>query len=256
MARDDDVDPIPSIKAQRDGSAPKAAVPRPRGGGRSAAVARDSAGGGGRPGLLSGLGLVLALLIALAACVWAWQLQERLTQAGHTLDRYEERIADLEDRLADTDEGMNQNATVQAAKIRELDSEVRKLWDNVWARSKERLGKLEASEKRFENAIAANAKALESTQAELGAALTDIAQLTKIAGDMERLMTSSRNSQAEVERVADTLNTISLELARLNKRVEGNEEWIGAINAFRQSTNASISQLQSSLRALQAGTGG
>jgi uncharacterized coiled-coil protein SlyX len=77
------------------------------------------------------------------SCRSAW------TQTGHVLERYEGRIADLEDRLADTDEGMSQNAAVQAAKIRELDSEVRKLWDNVWKRSKERLGVLEASSKRF-----------------------------------------------------------------------------------------------------------
>jgi uncharacterized coiled-coil protein SlyX len=69
-------------------------------------------------------------------------------------------------------------------------------------------------------------------------------------------MTSSRNSQAEVERVADALNAINLDLARLEKRVGGNEEWITAINAFRQSTNASISQLQRRLRALQGGPRG
>ena len=259
MSRDDDVSPIPSISAVREGSAPGAAVPRPRGGSRGANGGSRGEGGAStssRPGLISSVGLVLALLIALAACAWAWQLQERLTQAGHTLERYEKRIADLEDRLADTDEGMNQNAAVQAAKIRELDSEVRKLWDNVWKRSKERLDKLEVSEKRFASGIAANTKAVEATQADLGRAMTDIAQLTKIAGDMERLATSARSSQAEVERVADALNAVNLELARLNKRVEGNEEWITAINAFRQSTNASISQLQSSLRALQGGAGG
>jgi chromosome segregation ATPase len=248
MAKDDDISPIPSISAQRDGGAPGAAVPRPRGGARSA-TKTDS---GARPGLLSGVGLVLALLIALAACTWSWQLQEKLTQAGHTLERYETRIADLEDRLADTDEGMSQNAAVQAAKIRELDSEVRKLWDNVWKSTKERLGKLEASAKRTDGVVAANSKSVESTQGELSKALKDIARLQSVSGDLERFMASARNSQSEVERVADSLNTINLELAKLNKRVAGNEEWITAINAFRQSTNASISQLQSQLRAMQA----
>jgi len=259
MPRDDDVDPIPSISAQREGASTGAAVPRPRGGARTNGGSRSGVSdgsSGARPGLISGVGLVLSLLVALSACAWAWQLQERLVQTGHTLERYEDRIADLEDRLADTDEGMSQNAAVQAAKIRELDSEVRKLWDNVWKRSKERLDKLEAGEKRAAGAIAANAQALEATQKDLGSALTDIAQLTKVAGDMERLMTSSRNSQAEIERVADTLNAINLDLARLSKRVDGNEEWISAINAFRQTTNASISQLQSSLRALQGGAPG
>jgi hypothetical protein len=52
--------------------------------------------------------------------------------------------------------------------------------------------------------------------------------------------------------VADALNRVDLELARVEKRVGGNEEWISAINAFRQSTNASISQLQAAVRALQS----
>jgi chromosome segregation ATPase len=253
MSKDDDLSPIPSIKASREGGTPAAGVPRPRGRSRSTAKA-DS---GGKPGLLLRFTLIVALLVAIAACAWSWQLQETLTQTSHLLDRYEKRIGDLEDRLADTDEGMNQNATLQAAKIRELDSEVRKLWDNVWKSTKERLGKLEATAKRSDGSIAANADSVQKTQADLGRALQDITRLQKVSGDLERMAVSARSSQAEVERVADALNAIDLELAKLSKRVGGNEEWIGAINAFRQSTNASISQLQSQLRALQTpGVGG
>jgi chromosome segregation ATPase len=253
MPKDDDISAIPSISAKRDNAPASAAVPRPRGGSRSSNRGdKGGSGGGGRPGLLSGFMLLLALVIGLSACVWAWQLQEKLTVAGHTLERYEQRIASLEDRLADTDEGMNQNATVQAAKIRELDTEVRKLWDNVWKRSKERFGVLEASAKRFESNIAANEQTLEATQSELGRAKQDLAKLQSVAGNLDRLMSSARSSQAEVERVADTLNAINLELSKLDKRVGGNEEWISAINAFRQTTNTNISQLQSQLRALQA----
>ncbi|MEO0436013.1 MAG: hypothetical protein AAF098_03825 [Pseudomonadota bacterium] len=181
-------------------------------------------------------------------------MQEQLTQAGHVLERYEARIGDLEARLTDTDEGMSQNAAVQAAKIRELDSEVRKLWDNVWKKSKERLGILEASAKRFDGSISANAEALAATQQNLSQAREDIASLKRISGDLERLMTSAQRSQSEVERVADTLNRISLDLTKLNKRVSANEEWISSINSFRQSTSRNISQLQTQLRALQTPT--
>lgn len=253
MSKDDDLSPIPSLSARRDGAASSSAVPRPRGGSRAAST-KERDGGGAGP--MTYLTLVLALLIAVAACVWSWQLQEKLTQAGHTMDRYETRIADLEDRLADTDEGMNQNATLQAAKIRELDSEVRKLWDNVWKSAKERLGVLEAGAKRTASSTTANQKNIASAQSDLKTAQTEIAQLKKVSDNMERLLTSSRRSQAEVERLADSLNTINLDLAKLNKRVGGNEEWISAINAFRQSTNASLSQLQSQLRNLQATPGG
>ena len=95
-----------------------------------------------------------------------------------------------------------------------------------------------------------------ATQSSLSKARSDIASLQRISGELERLMTSAQRSQSEVERVADTLNTISLDLSMLNKRVSSNEEWISAINAFRQSTNSSINQLQAQLRALQNPAGG
>ena len=65
-----------------------------------------------------------------------------------------------------------------------------------------------------------------------------MAKLKSVAGDLERLMSSAKANQAEVERVADTLNRINSDLAKLNKRVQGNEEWVGSINAFRRQINA------------------
>ena len=65
-------------------------------------------------------------------------------------------------------------------------------------------------------------------------------------------MSSARANQSEVERVADTLNRINLDLSKLNKRVQGNEEWIGSINAFRKQVNANLTELQASVRSLQA----
>ena len=224
-------------------------MPRPRGGSRNGGGQGSASGGSAGAGVW--VLLVGVLLIAVAACIWAWQLQEALEQTGHVIDRQEARIAELEDRLADTDEGMSQNAAVQAAKIRELDSEVRKLWDNVWKRSKERLDILEATSKRLTQSSTANAQTISATQGELGKAQEQLAALQRVGSDLERLMASARSSQTEVERVADALNRIDLELSRLEKRVDGNEEWISAINAFRQSTNASISQLQAAVRALE-----
>lgn len=247
MPRKDNVDPIPSISAQRDGISAQGAVPRPRGSNRG------SAGGGSGGGAGAGVWLLLVgtLLVAGGGLAWAYTLEEKLVQTGHVLERYESRIKELEDRLSDTDEGMSQNAAVQAAKIRELDSEVRKLWDNVWKRSKERLEILENSSKKFDQSIAANAQSVKATQDQLGKAKQDLAALQKVAGDLERLIGAAQGNQAQVERIADALNRAELQLARLEKRVGGNEEWIASINQFRQSTNASISQLQAAMRAVQ-----
>ena len=86
---------------------------------------------------------------------------------------------------------------------------------------------------------------------ELEQAKVDLAQLKNVGDDLARVMSSARTSQTEVERVADSLNQINLTLARLEKRVAGNEEWVGSVNAFRRQVNASLAELQSSVRTLQ-----
>ncbi|RLQ21447.1 hypothetical protein DWB85_12855 [Seongchinamella sediminis] len=191
------------------------------------------------------------MVIAAVACAWAWQLQEQLKQTGNELQAYEGRIADLEARLSDTDEGMSQNAAVQAAKIRELDSEVRKLWDNVWKKSRERLGQLEAASKSYSSKIAANEKTIADVKARADSAAGDLAKLKNVSGDLSRLMSSAKSNQAEVERVADTLNSINLDLARLNRQVKTNEEGLRATDAFRRQVMASISDLEAAVRVLQ-----
>ncbi len=251
MAKDD-IDSIPSIipSRDRDYTLVQTATSAPR---------KKSGNGGGKPpvkqagsGLLSRLVITVALVIAAIACAWAWQLQEQLKKASNTLNDYELRIGDLEARLSDTDEGMSQNAAVQAAKIRDLDTEVRKLWDNVWKQSKERLGKLEASSKTYNKKIAANEKSLKATQTKVSSAADDLAKLKNVSGDLSRLISSAKANQAEVERVADTLNRINLDLAKINRQVKSNEEGIRATDAFRRQVNGSINELEGAIRALQS----
>lgn len=252
----DDLDHIPSIVPTRD-AAPQRAAGKVRGKGASARSASRPQGGatGGGSGLLARLFITVSLVVAAVACAWAWQLQQQLDRAGFEMESYAQRIGDLEARLSDTDEGMSQNAAVQAAKIRELDTEVRKLWDNVWKKSKERLAKLEASSASQGKKIAAMEKSVASAQSQLKSAAGDIAKLKSVAGDLERLMASAKANQSEVERVADTLNRINLDLAKLSKRVQANEEWVGSINAFRKQVNASLADLQSTIRSMQAPPG-
>jgi len=251
MAKDD-IDSIPSIipSRDRDYTLVQTATSAPR---------KKSGNGGGKPpvkqagsGLLSRLFITVALVIAAIACAWAWQLQEQLKQASNTMNDYELRIGDLEARLSDTDEGMSQNAAVQAVKIRDLDTEVRKLWDNVWKQSKERLGKLEASSKTYNKKIAANEKSLKATQTKVSSAANDLAKLKNVSGDLSRLISSAKANQAEVERVADTLNRINLDLAKINRQVKSNEEGIRATDAFRRQVNGSINELEGAIRALQS----
>jgi septal ring factor EnvC (AmiA/AmiB activator) len=79
-----------------------------------------------------------------------------------------------------------------------------------------------------------------------------MAKLKSVGGDLARLMSSAKSNQAEVERVADSLNRINLDLAKLEKRVAGNEEWVASVNVFRRQVNTSLGELQATIRALQA----
>ena len=241
----DDLDHIPSIVPTRDNVPPRpAGAARSKSGTASRTGRQTSPASSGGSGLLGRLSITIALVVAAVACAWAWQLQQQLRQANVALADYAGRIGDLEARLSDTDEGMSQNAAVQAAKIRELDTEVRKLWDNVWKQSKERLAKLEASSSSQGKKITTMEASLTSAQGQLKSSGNDLAKLKSVAGDLERLMASAKTNQAEVERVADTLNRINLDLAKLNKRVSANEEWVGSINTFRKQVNASLAELR------------
>jgi chromosome segregation ATPase len=253
----DDLDYIPSIVPTRDGVPQRSSsTPRPSKGerNRSPNTPQQSPNAGGT-GLIARVFITISLVAAVMACAWAWQLQTQLLQANEHIANYAARIGDLEARLSDTDEGMNQNAEVQAAKVAKLETEVRKIWDSVWKEAKDRLGKLESASASQLKSVKGMEGSLATTQAQLKVASDDIAKLNSVAGDLARLMSSAKASQAEVERVADSLNRIELALAKLDKRVAGNEEWVGSVNAFRKQINASLAELQATVRAMQTSPG-
>jgi chromosome segregation ATPase len=250
----DDLDFIPSIVPTRDGE-PQLTPARPRSNVnernlKNGRRQRDEKTGGA--GWLSRLFIAVALLVAAAACGWAWQLQARLQHADEQLANYATRIGDLESRLSDTDEGMNQSAETQAAKLGKLDAEVRTLWNNVSKESKDRFTKLETTSASQDKSIKGVEASVASTQAQLKDATAEIANLKSVSGDLARLMTSAKANQAEVERIADSLNRIELSLAKLDKRVAGNEDWVGSVNAFRKQVNTSLSEIQATIRSMQA----
>lgn len=253
MPRDDDVQPIPSIVARRDNEQQFATA---RGRNNKGKVTRKGSGrrsgdSGGGTGLLGRLLITVALVVAAVACAWAWQLQEQLKQASFEMERSNKRITDLEALLSDTDETVNQSAAAMRAQLKLLDSEVRKLWDARKV-SNNNISKLEKSSGSHAGQLS-KLSASDSANSEAVKALkADLAKLKGVAGDLERLMASGKRNQSEVERLADALNRYELENAKLQKRVAANEEWVQSINASRRQVNAKISQLETTLRALQA----
>ena len=241
MSRDD-LNDIPSFTANRDeavSSAPRGAIP--------ARAPRTEAA----MGLTARLVLTIALAVAGIACGWAWQLQTALDDAQRQQKLTQGRVADLEALLSDTDETVNKSAAAMGAQLRLLDTEVRKLWD---ARkiSNGKLTKLEKTAVTQEKQITIlNNKATRQAE-QLALAQSELAALTKVAGDLERLAASAQRAQTDVERLADGLNKSNLERSALRKKVESNAEWIESINAFRRQVNANIAKLEAHVAALSA----
>ena len=241
MSRDD-LNDIPSFTANRDeavSSAPRGAIP--------ARAPRTEAA----MGLTARLVLTIALAVAGIACGWAWQLQTALDDAQRQQKLTQGRVADLEALLSDTDETVNKSAAAMGAQLRLLDTEVRKLWD---ARkiSNGKLTKLEKTAVTQEKQITnLNNKAARQAE-QLALAQSELAALTKVAGDLERLAASAQRAQTDVERLADGLNKSNLERSALRKQVASNAEWIESINAFRRQVNANVAKLEADVAALSA----
>ena len=240
MSRDDLSDSaIPSFAATRDegvASAPRGAVPT-RG-------SRPSGAGGGL-GLLGRLTLTVALVAAAVGCAWAWQLQVALDASQSDARMLATRVADLEALLSDTDESVEKSAAALGAQLNVVDKETRRLEQ----RRREMDVRLDKVEKNTGSALTRVGK-LEPLVSEQG---KTVATLKSVADDLDRLAKTAKDSQANMERLADNVNKANLERAALNKRVASNEEWIEAINAFRKQVNANISRLETEIRAAQSG---
>ena len=194
----------------------------------------------------------MALAGAAVACAWAWQLQQELDLAESLLTRYEERIRDLEDRLSDTDQGMNQSAAAMSVKIKELYSEVDKLWASAWRRNKAKIADLEKGQEGLSGQLAALSETDKRYSAQLQALADDAKKLREVTGDLDRFVAAAKSNQALIERLGDDVNRATLELARLQKRMDTNEEWQASVDGFRKQVNQSLIRLQQNLGASSA----
>ena len=166
------------------------------------------------------------------------------------LERYSVRTGDLENLLSDTDETVNESATAMRVQLKRLDTENRKLWDARKASNK-KIAKLEETSSSIgENLISLNQSVSESKK-QLPILQEEVSRFTILAKDLTSLTTSAKRNQVEVERVADGINRIDLDHAKLERRVGENEGWIESINGFRRTTNGRITQLENSIRSAQ-----
>ena len=233
---DDDLTAIPSISATRDADSAMTSRELPRSYQETRGI-----------GAFARLVLTTSIVVATVALAWAWQLQQELNHTRDSLERYSVRTGDLEDLLSDTDETVNQSATAMRVQLKRLDTENRKLWDARKV-SNNKISKLEKTSSAQGSNLVIIKKTVTKNEKQLPILQEEVSRFTILAKDLTNLTASAKRNQVEVERVADGINRIDLEQAKLEKRVSENEGWIESINVSRRQVNGKLTQLENTIR--------
>jgi DNA repair exonuclease SbcCD ATPase subunit len=255
---------IPRMVPERDDvvsyqrQKPQAAKPKAE---RSRAVEADDEYD--EPAVGSGGKVIVYLLAVVTAGLLAWSgwQQQQLSDARVEMAASQARISDLEQRLSVTDESVNQSSVAIQVKLKDLDGEVRKLWDNVWKKNQEALAAHQAQ-------LAALDKAVKAAQAELArvsqgliaqqksvdAMRGQLEQVAKTEATVELSKRKLDEQQVALESVTEKLNRITAEQNKLAQRIATNEEWVQSINNFRKQTNRELVNIKSMIAPVSGGT--
>jgi uncharacterized coiled-coil protein SlyX len=133
------------------------------------------------PPASGGGGFVMFMLtvLVLALTGASYYLYEQLTSAQKQLASGQGRIDVLEQRLSVADESITESSVSTQVKLKELDFEVRKLWDNVWKKQKDELAQHEASLVAQKADLAKAEKRIAALEAKLRVSDEQVAKIVK-----------------------------------------------------------------------------
>lgn len=225
-----------------------------------------SAGGGGgkRPETRAGSGgslftnLLIALLIAgLTACGWfILEQNEALASVGSTLERLDERLVRIEDRLQMTDQALSQTESQTQDQLAFWESEIRKLWDVSNKRNRGWIEDNRSAIGELQQSLASQRQTLEALDAK-ASRLTEgleqqegmLAQLAQIDSRTSEMLTRQRS-------IADRVNTLNSQQSSLDRRLQESEEGVAAMDSFRRDMVGRLARLQRQVEAMTGDSGG
>ncbi len=245
----------PTISGIRPEKDEIAARHQARGTGPNAAAAQRAVQGA-RPVVVKSSMAPVALLFALIGIALAGYAYWQLMESQKALAAAEERIVQLENRFELSDGEATASLEVLQAKVRENESEVRKLWDT---RNVNRKGIADNQE-----AVAAMSKTVNGIDSKISAAVkgatseiksevSGIESEVKLANELveaqQGALVSLENKNAELQKriqaLTDQLKQLESAEKTLQGRVQTNEQAIEAIDAFRRTVNQELLRLRS-----------
>ncbi len=231
---DDDMHSAPRVAPARDEIASYNAKQTPR------PTKQVKAGMGGGAKFI----LFLSFLLAAAAAAGSGFLYLQLTKSQATLLDAQERVEELENRLSNTDESVTESGATMQVKIKELTSEVDKLWASAWRKNKAALEALDGQVKKQQQIDTSQAKTLSEQKQAVAKLQSQVGSALAAAQGLKEIQSSTIAQAAQLSELSDEIRDFETGLRSLGKRMSESEEWIGSINAFRRQTNKQISELE------------
>jgi chromosome segregation ATPase len=145
---------------------------------------------------------------------------------------------------------MNQSGVAMQVRLKELDTEVRKLWDNVWKRSKERLDTLEAKTKKVDSSLASQANKVAVLEKNQKTFQVKVAAASKAVSGLQGASKKISEQQKQVADLRVKLQQMSSELAAQGKRITENEGWNESNLAYRKQVTRRLSELDKEINSL------
>ena len=190
--------------------------------------------------------LLIALLSALAVVYTYWQLH--LSQ--QIITQQQERIGELQDKLALSDDESTQSLTVLNANVKDLDKSVKLALsevDKLWATRNVNRKAIGDTKKELEGRIAQVQKSVVVTEEKLNKPLSALQQRSS---EQELLVQSLRERLSEQEQELSSLSSqakkyaLTKDMQSLSNKVKGHDEAIESFDKFRVSVNRDLLALK------------
>jgi predicted nucleic acid-binding Zn-ribbon protein len=202
--------------------------------------------------------LSLVVLVLLLTAGLSGFLYQQLQAADKSLQQYELRISELERQLMVTDESMSESGVAMKVKIREMDSEIRKLWDNVWKKQKKRLSEHEALLEQYGKSISLSDTFISSARQQMSKSESVVAGLSGELKKTQKFHSQVAENQLmlgqlekAMEFTADKSNRAGNDIIKLDRRIKETEDWIESINGFRRQVNRDLGDIKQNVGQLQ-----
>lgn len=251
---DDKLTDIPSIVPERDDEAPyrrqRVETPESR---KPAKAARTADGAAGQAAAgVSGAWRVLAvagLLFGLAATAAAVVLLRQGADLRAALEQSNLRISDLEGRLSSTGDSMNQSSASMQVKMKELGSEVDKLWA-AYRKTGGRIDELDGSLKKLDGAAGADRKQIAALAAGQDKLEKQLASKPDLAGELKALREQQGSVQSAIGRLNSTMNSLASTQSAQEARLKESEQWAKSNIEFRKQVTQRLTRLENPPSAL------